>query len=274
MSTIYHYCDINSFFNIIKSKKIWLSAANNLNDHQEIYWFINKLKNRLLNEKINKNLLENFFEAIELSSYVPYICSFSKCGDLLSQWRAYANDGTGVAIGFNYDALGLASTIPTPGIFLHNSTGISEVTYDDKIQEALLDSVIKKAIDVINENTSNDYEKYIDIIDNINQFACICKNPAFSEEQEVRVIYSPAPLLSSFTSQSSNRCISEIKYRVTGNNLTSYVELKFPLKNILHPIDNIILGPKCKVKENDIDGFLRAENYSDFVVNTSSASYR
>ena len=30
-----------------------------------------------------------------------YFCCFSESSDLLSQWRAYGNDGQGVAIGFN-----------------------------------------------------------------------------------------------------------------------------------------------------------------------------
>ncbi|UHA72168.1 DUF2971 domain-containing protein [Paenibacillus sp. 481] len=35
--------------------------------------------------------------------FKPHIACFSKYGALLRQWRSYANDGRGVAIGFELD---------------------------------------------------------------------------------------------------------------------------------------------------------------------------
>ena len=43
MDIIYHYTDLNAFLSIIKNKKLWLSATNNLNDYYEVGWFLNKI---------------------------------------------------------------------------------------------------------------------------------------------------------------------------------------------------------------------------------------
>lgn len=275
MQTIYHYCSVESFFSIIKSKTMWLSSAHNLNDYQEMSWFKNKLKERLLKETINKELLHHFFEAMELAEDTPYICSFSKNGDILSQWRAYANDGTGIAIGFNSNAFGLKKTdTPNNNTFFINSSNLAEVVYDEKEQQSIIDNISSKAIQTINNNTDGDFEHFIELTNEINKISYFCKNPAFSEEQEVRAIYSPPQLMSNIISELSNGIVSNVKYRTSLNNITPYVEIKFPLDNAVNPILNIFLGPKCRIDERDMIGFLRSEGYHDFIINKSSASYR
>ncbi len=275
MPTIYHYCSVESFFSIIKSKTMWLSSAHNLNDYQEMSWLKNKLKERLLKETINKELLHLFFEGMELAEDTPYICSFSKNGDILSQWRAYANDGTGIAIGFNSNAFGLKKTdIPNNNIFFIHSTSLAEVVYDEKEQQSIIDSISSKTIQTINNNTDGDFEYFIELTNEINKISYFCKNPAFSEEQEVRAIYSPPQLMSNIISELSNGIVSNVKYRTSLNNITPYVEIKFPLDNAVNPILNIFLGPKCRIDERDMIGFLRSEGYHDFIINKSSASYR
>lgn len=57
-------------------------------------------KINLLN-KIRKKLLVNTILKREILDISRYICCFSENGDILSQWRAYADDGKGLAIGFN-----------------------------------------------------------------------------------------------------------------------------------------------------------------------------
>jgi hypothetical protein len=123
MQIIYHYCDVAAFFNILKNKKIWLSGVNNLNDHQEVEWTIRKIHSALkkLEAKFPLTDIEGLWNQIQQSRATPYVCSFSSEGDLLSQWRAYARDGSGFAIGFNADYFPNSGKLPHLSASLTNS---------------------------------------------------------------------------------------------------------------------------------------------------------
>ena len=100
---IYHYCNVEAFRAIIQYKTIWLRFVYNLNDYKEIHWIKEKVLKKI-KEYTNKDNYEKFnyfIKFFENQQPTVYIVSFSKGEDLLSQWRAYADDGYGVAIGFN-----------------------------------------------------------------------------------------------------------------------------------------------------------------------------
>ena len=92
---IYHYCSVESFKAIIENKTLWLSSVYNLNDYKEIHWIKDKIFKKINNSSTKDNFIkyksfENLYSK-QLSNV--YIASFSQGSDLLSQWRAYANDG-------------------------------------------------------------------------------------------------------------------------------------------------------------------------------------
>jgi hypothetical protein len=70
------------------------------------------------------------------------MCSFSSCGDDLGQWRAYAENGRGYAVGFDAKALEDGYTkndgIPTP----NNST--FHITYNDAKLSAIQSQIVEK----------------------------------------------------------------------------------------------------------------------------------
>ena len=154
---IYHYCNVESFSAIIQNKILWLSSVYNLNDYKEIHWIKDKLSNKLKNS-INKNnfLLYKAFEEL-YSKQLPnvYIGSFSKGSDLLSQWRAYANDGFGVAIGFNEEYFKKHK-------FIH----ASEVLYNEKEQEKTIDKLLEP-LDKLNTKIDINSQYFKDICTSI-----------------------------------------------------------------------------------------------------------
>lgn len=99
---IYHYCSIPSFYNIIQSKTLFLSNTNYLNDSLESKWLkqitkkLNKGKGFNFNS-ISNSIVENLWSRYDNGIYVA---CFSEHKDLLSQWRGYADNAHGVAIGF------------------------------------------------------------------------------------------------------------------------------------------------------------------------------
>ena len=182
---IYHYCNVESFKAIIQKKTIWLSSVYNLNDYKEIHWIKDKVLKKI-KEYTNKNSYEKFNSFIKLfenQQPTVYIASFSQGDDLLSQWRAYANDGFGVAIGFNTDYFEQNDLIKT-----------SEVLYDEKQQEVEIEKILEPLLnldDKINFE-SKEFEEYCEnIISEINNLSAKSKNELFMEEQEIRLIHTP-----------------------------------------------------------------------------------
>jgi len=128
LETIYHYCNEKSFRGILKSKKLWLSDVHCMNDSTEQTWLINKAKKRL--QELNQgNLWRDILPIIinlEPMDHNPHAFCFSPNPDLLSQWRAYADDGKGYSIGFS--SSWLKSQKKTHG----RSIDLWKVNYDEK----------------------------------------------------------------------------------------------------------------------------------------------
>lgn len=107
METIYHYCLLDTFIQIIKNKTLRLSDLNKTNDYMEKKWGIDFLYyvlcEELQNKGIQMNLRETYWyngnahthlEQLEndIKLYLNHqtlITCFSKEKDMLSQWRAY-----------------------------------------------------------------------------------------------------------------------------------------------------------------------------------------
>ncbi|WP_346867458.1 DUF2971 domain-containing protein [Clostridium sp. UBA1353] len=107
------------FIAIISNKSLRLCDLSKTNDYMERKWILNNLEDSLIKafekNEIFINLKEDYcydkgihnrlaFILDMLKHYVEssiYITCFSRNGDLLSQWRAYGDNGKGVSIGFN-----------------------------------------------------------------------------------------------------------------------------------------------------------------------------
>ena len=130
LDVLYHYCSLQTFYNIMKKKSVWLSDLSKTNDSQELIclekivredltrkvksWIdaLNEQKQGLsMSEKIKLDGEILGWEFVRLFSTkeftVPSCWGFclSEKGDNLGQWRGYGNDGTGISIGFDCDKL-------------------------------------------------------------------------------------------------------------------------------------------------------------------------
>ncbi len=267
---IYHYCHVEAFRAIIQNKKLWLSSVYNLNDYKEIHWINDKVNKKLEKIKNKDNFVKyKLFEHL-FKKQLPnvYIASFSQGGDLLSQWRAYANDGHGVAIGFNTDYFKTNEMVKT-----------TEVLYDEKEQEKEIDEIFEPLEKFTNEPTLKD-ERFkslcTEVITNINNLAAKSKNELFKEEQEVRLIHNPIII---DDKQNENfifkNNLSDMKFRAVCGNLIPYFELDFSNKeeNIM-PIVEIVKGPKNMFIDKEIKIFLANNGFYKVAIKNSKSSYR
>ena len=154
---IYHYCTSESFLSIIEEKSLWLSAADYTNDYEEtkcIDKYIDEIAHSL-RDGINDNAIDNILTNYKKFKDKPFIACFSERGDMLSQWRAYTADGTGVAIGFKTDHFTFGKPFDTYGIYAQSApyTTLRKVSYDEHKQKELVKSVILKYVEEVIANT-------------------------------------------------------------------------------------------------------------------------
>ncbi|HXM20831.1 MAG TPA: DUF2971 domain-containing protein [Terriglobales bacterium] len=119
--TVHHYTDDVGLSGILETGKLRLSNLFKLNDPSELRHGLSIasdiLKTRALREPLAK-LSADFHSYLETelqSTGHYFVCSFSSDGNDLGQWRAYADNGRGYALGFDLKALEKAFANPDEG---------------------------------------------------------------------------------------------------------------------------------------------------------------
>ncbi|TLG79021.1 DUF2971 domain-containing protein [Methylocystis sp. B8] len=137
-SIIYHYTNDVGLRGILETGNIWLTDIFNLNDPSELsYGFSHVVK--ILNSKAvdgppPSKLFAQQIEALLVQGGIQaaahyFVSSFSSTGDDLGQWRAYADNGRGYALGFDAKELEKAFTKESDVPIPNNCT--FPITYDD-----------------------------------------------------------------------------------------------------------------------------------------------
>lgn len=149
---LYHYCSTEAFHSIVTTHSIRLSSLSLSNDSMEgkmVAEALSRLAERDKCDQRTITLLQKQFE-VYLKDVDGFGFCLSKQRDQLSQWRGYADDATGVAIGFSQEYLELlqaytcSDSVNDPGFTLE------KVVYDQKEHEAKvlpLYEELKKTID-------------------------------------------------------------------------------------------------------------------------------
>jgi len=111
---LYHYTNDVGLRGILETEKLWLTDILSLNDPSELSHGL-KLAVDVLKSKAadgppeSKLFAAGFEEVIRLGKVQRsgdyFICCFSANGNDLGQWRAYADNGRGYALGFDAKAL-------------------------------------------------------------------------------------------------------------------------------------------------------------------------
>ena len=250
---IYHYCDSNAFFAICTNRKLWMSELHSMNDFMELHWgdsiWEQSANTRI--EKYGKEFLDEIDEVIHFSGFQGLLLAncFSTDKDVLSQWRAYADDGKGYVIGFNAKEL-LGLPIRALQVLYDKEQQIKEAT-------ATIDALYQ-----LKQEDSNEFKTFCNVFGyDLSAF----KNPAFIEEKEIRLIH----LLDFKKSNDFMKLVDkggiyfgedrkgeEIKFRIKQDIPTPYIELDFSNNNKINPIKEVVIGPKNEVMKTAIRIFL------------------
>ena len=137
--TLFHYCSIEGFHAILSNRSIRLSALAQSNDFKEgklVAESVGRLCARDQLDEVTTSRMQSDIELME-SLFSGLGFCMSQDGDLLSQWRGYADNGRGFSIGFSESYLsklcGISQQIIGGGMYL------THVEYDEKAHDALVE---------------------------------------------------------------------------------------------------------------------------------------
>lgn len=268
---IYHYCNGISLNSILDNNNLWLSDIYKQNDSAERKWgkdlFIRVLKE-------NKNEFDQSFRFFIISTVIsstlnilPTVACFSKNGDLLSQWRAYADDGKGFSIGFS-------SKLISSGL----GVNINSVEYDIDRQYNIILCTLR-GLHAIWKINGEDYEEILLQSQIFSIDLAYFKHPSFFEEQEIRIIRVLVKDGNTFVDVGGNSEINSIlpldvlERRNSNQERITYIKLP-----IIVPgrccIKEIILGPKNPATIKSIKNILTNNGFEKVKVIRSNSTYK
>ncbi|MEY9543641.1 hypothetical protein ABIE85_006701 [Bradyrhizobium diazoefficiens] len=286
---LYHYCTNHTFLSIIESRAIWLSDFTLSNDRLEGKWLRNLLVERCERENLYPALIERALKFFDLGASRLGAAGFcmSEEGDLLSQWRGYAGDGSGVSIGFSKEYLEALA-----GALLAQRSGealsLHRIAYSREDQFNLVESILNDVVRAVKAGALDtgsilaplEGERKVEVDSQFRNLTASflslhlvqyrAKNPAFSEEREWRLI---SHVLSYSTEESALGDLSKMNFRAGQDRLIPYRVL--PLGEASLPrIAEVILGPKNITPSRYVNAALERYGWKDVSVRVSAASYR
>lgn len=190
--TVFHYTDAQGFLAMTRSRTMWASCLECLNDEREFRHGLD-LAAHLSSAFVQPDVPHAQERADYLTKLLTglwgmaiFSCSFSAQGDLLSQWRGYCGSGNGYNVGLNLERL-------KEFCAAHNLI-LKPCIYDRKEQISAVRPVLEAlfagdlddpAVEPLQERLkkASDAAAYM-----LRDIAPFLKDEAFREEEEWRLV--------------------------------------------------------------------------------------
>ncbi len=292
---VFHYTSTSAAINILKTGRIRFSHLRFLNDPREIshglflaeksfdhintnigsYHYnknetgvllsiVKQLRYALSQSLDYENILKlDNFEVLKSQYTGPeldaFVFSLSEKDDDLRQWIPYADDGTGVALGFNFEGSFPITEKPTIK---------RKIVYSD--EDFLEDEIIKYYVDFLLNITKKivgtDGCKLTNetFFIELYKHACTClissKDRAYADEKEFRLFYPSLGEIEGI----------DIDYQCTNRIIKPFIEFDFDKKSLIE----IKLGPKCDPLNLKSLELLKKDRDYSFKISKSEIKYR
>jgi hypothetical protein len=270
---IYHYTPPNSFLEIVGSGKIWASASYTLNDVSERSWGFSIFERavKVLESEVGDEYIKRIAEPVVigyLHSLLMVAC-FSLDADVLSQWRAYADDASGFAIGFSPKLM----QMPAKPL---------RVLYDEDAQTSELVGNLKHTYEVEKSSGFKYGEQFQKHMFGIGMDLCAYKNPSFKEEREIRFAHlcgmvGSKKIIALGARGSNGKPLSdqlETHFRMRKGVIVPYVVIDYSRNGTVEAIKEVVLGPKNENDEDNVETYLNTIGISNVIVRRSKVPYR
>lgn len=284
---LYHYCSTSTFQQIVSNGSIRLSALTLSNDSLEGKLVSAVIERLAVSDGMDPKSIDALLDSVEALEELfdgLGLC-LSEDGDLLSQWRGYADDANGFSIGFSkkyLNWLGSSFIFQDKAGFQSFKVLYADHEHDRELRPSfeemklhvnaggLKPSVNKLTSILLGSKSGEDPVvqkaaalKLKKTVLSLYSKLFLLKSAAFKEEREVRLL---GYLFHDHGSE-------KIGYRATRNAIVSYREFALIEKERM-PITHVILGPKQRTPVRDVEHFLKISGFGNVKVGRSKASYR
>jgi len=281
---LYHYSSIDGLCGILKTKSIWASDIQFLNDKSEFKHGVSLISKdlRQISEKRakqkNDDQILGFLKASRefmdqrraLKNFQIFVASFSTKSDLLSQWRGYCPENLGFSLGFKL--IGNNFTIGNTGFELYLLPCFYTRKDEKKLIQYLKNSFIEGLEQLINESSNeasqnNSLEQFSKLnTEYVKKYlivSSILKDQLFSEEDEWRLI--------AISKRSSSK--SEVLFRKGSSLLIPYIDIE--LNRVPFRLQEIVIGPTQypKLSKESIGQIKKKKDYK-FKIRNSKIPFR
>jgi len=230
--TVFHYTPQSGVLGIIKSKELWASQVQYMNDSTE-YNSALQLANDILKKRSSEansatsNTITRIRDMIaKIGDVRIFACSFCEDGDLLSQWRGYSGSGYGFSVGLRADALADVGKNTDPEF------RFGRCIYDDDLKKKIVEETFEHCLSPNIASPGLGSAVAPIFASTLMQCAAFFKDASFSEEKEWRLVSFPVLI---------PHC--RVDFRLGRSMVIPYFKLaldEFPNGKLLH---HIIVGP-------------------------------
>ena len=282
---LYHYCSPDAFLSIIQNKTLRFSDANLLNDSREVHWGYSIFEEAATRFLGRKNIPEktpeiprDFFDHVDKIwatwgyHTAHYISCFSHAGDSLNQWRSYADDGRGFAIGFKRSELGRQPIL------------LLDVLYERDVQvHEMMVALLTIFQKFYREREEYDTHEFFTACGLMVASAIALKDPSWRDEKEIRSLHLVDVKISENSwkltdggGMVDNIPVSgrDIQYKIQNGTISSFLDIPFEVTSDHQPIHDIVLGPKCRNANGNIKLLLGHYQYLNVEIKSSDIMYR
>ncbi len=210
--TLHHYTNAAGLQGILKSKSLWASDWNFLNDRSELVYSHNLIRDYLLSQSgpVAAALLHGSPPLDEKAQI--YFTSFCAQSDLLSQWRGYSRLQDGYSMAFRFSSLRATKNVI-----------LTQVLYEPRHQEETLGNLVGAIADVFSridlpEDQTMQLIKLA--VDLVWALPFRLKDRSFEGEREWRLV---AGLGSGYTEE----------FRIVDGHFVPYVQIPFSTESLV-----------------------------------------
>lgn len=282
-AVLYHYCSTPTLLSILEGGKLRFSDVNMMNDPYESqygYSLFERAATALLKMVPERpalsGLTTDFFDRVDdylspkqLRSHSIITC-FSKQPDVLSQWRGYADNAQGWAVGFDGRAI---DAMPVT---------LLDVEYDAEQQLVEVRNFLGAMYLTVQENGGVFDDDFATQAILFSSFLLAYKHPSFREEQEIRAIHE----LRVDIADDGCELVDEggvidgkdvegqpVQFRAAGSSIIAYVDIPLQRHNG-KAIKELWFGPANMNGPGNVLYPLTKHNHRDVSLHHSASTYR
>lgn len=322
-NVLYHYAGMDKAIKILTYKNLRLSDITKSNDMNEMSIFIPGIFDEMLKcyderggfsnkfvyrrktgkkalEMLVENLKTRITKELEEGKISTFVICFSEEGDLLSQWRGYADNGKGMCLGFSVDELmKFVGDSTETGFALEKVEYLSREQANEKVHKFAY-GIIDMIEQILGKIKAGNIKcgkgsAFAEEMDEVLYYAMLglieesikFKSAGFKEEKEWRFfirnslnkdeLEKKTYTLIGGISQGARKKVSEyvadnINFNIKENDIIPYVTWNFE-KFHDKIICDVVCGPNNTIRERDLELFLRKYEYKECEYRKSGITY-